>query len=499
LFGQTAIYGFGTVVPRLLNYLLLTPFFTRIFDQEAYGVITELYAYVVFLMILLTYGMETGYFRFAQLRKDDTKVFSTSLVSVFVSSLAFVVLILLVSVPVSRMVGYGNHPEYIRWIGIIVGVDAFTAIPYARLRWQNRATRFAVIKTASVLLNIGLNFLFLLVIPSINSSSATGWLGSIYNPERGVGYVFVSNIASSLFAMALLSGTIASVRPYFVSALWIRMIGYSFPLLVSGMAGTVNEALDRVLLKHLLRDPETALAQLGIYGANYKIAVLMTLFVQMFRYASEPFYFSNADKPNAKTVYAQVMKYFIIAALFIYLAVNLYIDIFKHFIGKGFHEGLHIVPVVLFANLLLGIFFNLSIWYKLNNLTRYGALITLMGAVITLAVNWVFIPLHGYTASAWAHVACYGSMVAVSWWIGRKYYPISYPLKSIAFYTGLATVMYLAASQLREWNAMWAMVINTLMLSGFIIIVILFERKNIARLRFESSSEARSHESKNRK
>ena len=486
LFGQTAIYGFGTVVPRLLNYLLLTPFFTRIFDPEEYGVITELYAYVVFLMIILTYGMETGYFRFAQLRKDDKKVFCTSLVSIFISSLVFILLILLVSVPVSRMIGYGDNPEYIRWIGIIVGIDAFTAIAYARLRWQNRATRFALIKIVSVVLNIGLNFLFLLFIPSIESSSVTKWMELIYNPEIGVGYVFIANLASSLFAMVLLSGTIASVRPSFDPGLWIMMIRYSFPLLVAGLAGTINEALDRVSLKHLLQDPDNALAQLGIYGANYKIAVLMTLFVQMFRYASEPFYFSNADKSNAKTVFAQVMKYFIIAALLIYLTVNLYIDLFKHFIGKGFHEGLHIVPVVIFANLLLGIFFNLSIWYKLNNLTKYGAIITIVGAMITLVVNWVFVPQYGYTASAWAHVACYGSMVMLSWWLGRKYYPISYPLKNIACYTGLAAVIYIAAVLLRAWNVNGSMLINTIMLSGFIIIVILFERNSIKRLKFES-------------
>ena len=374
MFGQTAVYGFGTVVPRLLNYLLLTPFFTRVFDLEAYGVITELYAYVVFLMILLTYGMETGFFRYAKARENDKIVFSTSLISLFASSMLFIALIYMMSGTFSNIIGYGEHPEYIKWIGIIVGIDAFTAIPFARLRWENRAARFALIKIASVAVNIGLNFLFLWLMPQLEETGKIGWLLGIYDPEIGVGYVFISNLVSSLFTLMLLSGTIIRVRPQFSFRLWINMIAYSFPLLISGLAGTVNEALDRILLKHLLVESGSALAELGIYGANYKIAVLMTLFIQMFRYASEPFYFSHSDKVNAKSIFAQVMKYFVIASLLIFLTVNLYIDFFKHFIGKAFHEGLHIVPVILFANLLLGIFFNLSIWYKLNNLTRFGAI-----------------------------------------------------------------------------------------------------------------------------
>ena len=484
LFGQTAVYGFGTVVPRLLNYLLLTPFFTRVFDLEEYGIITELYAYVVFLMIMLTYGMETGFFRYAQARKDDNLVFSTSLISLFISSVFFIVLINMLSGPFSKIMGYGENPEYIAWIGIIVGIDAFTSIPFARLRWENRAARFAVIKIASVTLNIGLNFLFLWIFPILEERGNVQWLSKIYNPDIGVGYVFLSNLISSLFTLFLLSGTILGIRPRFNIRLWSNMIAYSFPLLISGLAGTVNEALDRILLKHLLVDSETALAQLGIYGANYKIAVLMTLFIQMFRYASEPFYFSNAEKENAKDIFAQVMKYFVIVALILFLSVNLYIELFKHFIGNAFHGGLHIVPVILFANLLLGIFFNLSIWYKLNNLTKYGALITIMGAMITFSVNWFFIPVYGYLASAWAHVACYGSMVLVSWWLGRKYYSINYPLKSIAFYLAVAAIIFAASGFMKEINMFAEILINTGLLTGFIIIVYFLERNKVKNLGF---------------
>lgn len=484
LFGQTAIYGFGTVVPRLLNYLLLTPFFTRVFELEEYGIITELYAYVVFLMIILTYGMETGFFRFSQLRKDGHKVLSTSMISIFVSSLIFIVMIWIFAMPVADALGYGEHPEYMLWIGIIVGVDAFTSIPFARLRWENRAARFATIKIASVVLNIGLNFLFLYFLPSMDTEKIPMWLYKFYNPEIGVGYVFITNVASSLFTLLMLSGIIVRIKPVFDTGLWINMIKYSFPLLISGLAGTVNEVLDRVLLKHLLKDPESSLAQLGIYGANYKIAVMMTLFIQMFRYASEPFYFGNADKENARPVYAEVMKYFVIASLAIFLMVNLYIELFKHFIGSAFHDGLHIVPVILFANLLLGIFFNLSIWYKLNNLTKYGALITVSGAMITFLLNWFLVPVYGYTASAWAHVACYGSMVIISWRLGRKYYKINYPMKRIGFYVLLAMIIYFVASIIKESNIISEIMINTGFLTGFIIIVIFKERKSIIKLKF---------------
>jgi len=480
LFGQTAVYGFGTVVPRLLNYLLLTPFFTRVFELSEYGVITELYAYVVFFMIILTYGMETGFFRFAQLNKDGNEVFSTSIISLLFTSSCFILLMFLFSGNIASLLDYADHPEYITWIGIIVGVDALTSIPFARLRWQNKALKFASIRIISVLINIGLNFSLLYFIPKhFSNGDLPEIIIRIYNPEIGVGYVFISNIVSSLVSLLLLSGTILRVRIRFNSRLLRKMLIYSLPLLVAGLAGSVNEALDRVLLKHLLPDGNNALAQLGIYGANYKIAVLMTLFIQMFRYASEPFYFAQAGKENDKLIYAEVMKYFIIAGLLIFLGVNLYMDIFKHFIGSAFHEGLKIVPIILLANLLLGVFFNLSIWYKLNNLTKYGAMITIFGACITLVVNWIFIPAYGYTASAWAHVTCYGSMVIISWLLGRRYYKVQYPLKRIGLYVILGTVLFLTAEYTGRLEMIYRLSLNTLILAGFIIIVVNNEKKSI--------------------
>ncbi len=483
LFGQTAVYGFGTVVPRLLNYLLLTPFFTRVFELGEYGVVTELYAYVVFLMIILTYGMETGYFRYAQLNKNGEEVFSTSMLSLLFTSGGFIFLVSMFHGNIASLLGYENQPEFILWIGIIVGIDAFTAIPFARLRWENKALKFATIRVASVILNIGLNFAFLYFIPKVASEKGLpDWLDAVYNPDIGVGYVFISNVASSAFTLLLLLGTIARMRFRFNAGLWKKMLSYSFPLLVAGMAGTINEALDRILLKHLLSDPDTALAQLGVYGANYKIAVLMTLFIQMFRYASEPFYFGQAERKNARELFAEVMKYFIIAAIGIFLVVTLYMDVFKHFIGGAFRGGLHIVPVILLANLLLGVFFNLSIWYKLNNLTRFGAMITLMGAGITFLINWFYIPVYGYTASAWAHVACYGSMVLVSWLLGRKYYRIQYPMGRIGLYVFIALIIFVLAYYAGNMPRGLNLLFNTALLAGFSIIVVLKERRDIRKL-----------------
>jgi O-antigen/teichoic acid export membrane protein len=483
LFGQTAVYGFGTVVPRLLNYLLLTPFFTRVFNLSEYGVITELYAYVVFLMIILTYGMETGYFRYAQLYRNSREVFSTSILSLMITSGIFILVLSLFSNNIAGLLGYREHSEYIRWIGWIVGIDAFTSIPFVNLRWENKAAKFAFIRIASVTVNVALNFALLYFIPALSEKgNLPVWLDKIYNPEIGVGYVFISNLAASIFTLLLLSGTIVKMKLRFDVKLWVKMISYSFPLLIAGLAGTVNEALDRVMLKHLLPDPGTALEQLGIYGANYKIAVLMTLFIQMFRFASEPFFFGKADRPDAKELFAQVMKYFILAGLGIFLAVMLYMDIFKHFIGSAFHGGLRIVPIILLANLMLGIFFNLSIWYKLTNLTRYGAMITIMGAAITFMINWLLVPVFGYLASAWAHVACYTSMVLVSYFLGRKHYDIPYPLKSIGLYVILALVIFVVASIEGKIGISVRLIINTGLLAGFSIIVILREKDKIRKI-----------------
>lgn len=441
LFGQTAVYGLGIVLPRLLNYLLLTPFYTRIFERATYGIITELYAYVVFLLVILTYGMETGYFRFASNSDRKERVYTTVLGSLFVTSLLFISLMLLWSGPVSSVIGYGEHPEYVRWLAVIVGIDAFTSIPFARIRLLNQPLKYALIRIVEVSINIGLNLFFLLYCPRHPESE---FISRIYNEQIGVGYVLISNMVASFVKLLLLLPVIlAGFQSTFDWKLFRTVLRYSYPLLIAGLAGTVNEALDRVLLKHLIPMEQNPMEQLGIYGANYKLAVLMTLFVQMFKYAAEPFFFSKSGEKNAMKLYADIMTFFVVAGLFIFLLVNLYLDYFILFIGSDFREGVAIVPVVLMANLVMGIFFNLSIWYKLTNKTHIGAVLVMLGAVITVVVNSLFIPKYGYVASAWAHLICYSTMVVISYFWSRKHYAVPYATLRILAYIILALVIFL--------------------------------------------------------
>jgi len=440
LFGQTAVYGLGIVLPRLLNYLLLTPFYTRVFEKATYGVITELYAYVVFLLVILTYGMETGFFRYTSNSDQKEKVYSTVLSALFITSSLFIISMLLWGGQVSKVLGYASNPEYIKWLAIIVGVDAFTSIPFARIRLYNRAGKYAFIRIVEVSINIGLNLFFLYYCPKHPESEL---VSMVYREEIGVGYVLIANMIASLSKIfLLLSEILAAFRSTFDRKLMKTLLRYSYPLLVAGLAGTVNEALDRILLKHMIPADQNPMEQLGIYGANYKLAVLMTLFVQMFKYAAEPFFFSKSGEKNAKKLYADVMTFFVVAGLFIFLLVNLYLDYFILFIGKSFREGSHIVPVILMANLVMGIFFNLSIWYKLTNKTKIGAVLVILGALITVVINLLFIPKYGFLASAWAHLICYSVMVVLSYLWSRKHYAVPYRIGRILVYIAFALVIY---------------------------------------------------------
>lgn len=474
LFGQTAVYGLGIVLPRLLNYLLLTPFYTRVFDRATYGIVTELYAYVVFLLVILTYGMETGYFRYASNSAQKARVYSTVISSLFVSSLLFILLVLLWSGSISAVMGYESHPEYIKWLAVIVGIDAFTSIPFARIRLLNKPLKYALIRIVEVSINIGLNLFFLRYCPRHAESELVSIL---YNENIGVGYVLISNlIASSIKLVLLVPDILVAFQARFDWKLYKEILKYSYPLLIAGLAGTINEALDRILLKHLIPLEQNPMEQLGIYGANYKLAVLMTLFVQMFKYAAEPFFFSKSGEKDAKKLYADVMMFFVVCGLFIFLLVNLYLDYFILFIGSDFREGVQIVPVVLLANLVMGIFFNLSIWYKLTNKTRFGAVLVLLGAVITVVINTLFIPRYGYVASAWAHLFCYSTMVILSYIWSRKHYAIPYRAGRIMIYIALALFIYfintLFLQDIGGPADLWAL----LLLSVFTMAVIWGER-----------------------
>lgn len=466
LAGQTLIYGFGTIVPRFLNYGILTFFYTRIFSKAEYGVVTELYAWMVLLLIVLTYGMETGFFRFSQKKEDFEKVYSTSLISLFITSALFFVLVNIFIKPVSAVLNYSNNQDYIRMFAAIISIDAFSAIPFAMLRKENRPVIFSLIKIVNIIVTIIAVVFLLIIAPGIYKNSH-GWFRNIYNPDYGVGYVFMANLVGSIVTLIMLLPFIIKVKPIFYKPVWFRMIKYSFPLLIAGLSGSVNDAIDKVLLRRIIGE-EHGLETVGVYGAGYKIAVLMALFIQMFRFAAEPFFFERAKHENAKETYASIMKYFVIIMLIIYLAINLYISGIQYIIGANFREAIVVVPIVSMGYLFYGIYVNHSIWYKLNDLTRFGIYITLVGAIITILINVMLIPVYGYMASAWAHVASYGTMIVMSFIMAEKHYKVNYNMKKLLPYFLIAIGMVIFGRLFNYPGLFSELIINTIFMFLFI-------------------------------
>ncbi|MBN2348283.1 MAG: oligosaccharide flippase family protein [Bacteroidales bacterium] len=480
LAGQTLIYGMGTMVPRLLNYAILTFYYTRKFSVEEYGIITELYAYVVFLLIILTYGLETGFFRYATKNKERDKVFSTLTITLFSTSVLFLVFIFLFDRNIAGLISYENNVEYIRWLAIIVAIDAFSSLPFAKLRLEERSRKFALLKVANVILTIFFVLLFYEFLPRLDKIFDLP--GFLYNRNMGIGYVLLSNLFASVVVLLLLTKEIFSVKYTFDLKLLKQVLKYSLPLLIAGLAGSANESLDRVLMKQLIVDKHQALYDIGIYGANFKIAILLNLFIQMFRYAAEPFYFNYFKEKDAKMVFGNIMKYYFIIAIFMIVGILLFLDIFKYFIDSNFHEGLKIVPIVLYSYLFYGIFFNLSIWYKLTNKTKFGALFTITGAIITIAINVIFIKKYSYMAAATAHLICYITMVILSFFIGKRYYKIYYDFKRMFEYLfisfGLIFLNYLINVDI----LIYKLLINSVLLIVFGLYIVKRENINVKNL-----------------
>ncbi len=475
LAGETAIYGLGTIIPRLLNYLLV-PFYTYlVFNQNEYGQITELYSYIAFLVVFLTFGLETAYFRYANQSSNPQKVFNSGFQFILFAALTFVVLIWIYIDPLSSAMGYAQHPEYIMMLVLIVALDAITALPFAWLRFHRKAKVFSAIRVASVVINISSNILLLVVFPKVLAPETMHYFP--YYLTTNVGLVFVSNLIASLATLLMVVPVLKAYSFNRDAGLLKRLLQYSLPVLVIGLAGMVNEVADKILMKYLLPDPATAESQLGIYGANYKLAILMMLFIQMFRYAFEPFFFAEEKKRNSQAVYAQVMNWFVAFVWLIFLGVTLNLQIFKYFVGPAFRAGLIIVPVILAAKLFLGIFYNLSVWYKLTNKTLYGAIIALMGASITIGLNVVLIPKFGYIGAAWANFACYFTMMVVSYFWGRKVYPVPYNVAKVLIYSALAVIIYFVAGLININSTFITVAINTLFLIFFAGFVVVAEKK----------------------
>ena len=457
LAGQTAIYGVSSVIGRLLNYLLV-PLYTRYFLPSEYGVVTEIYAYVAFLIIVLTYGLETAFFRFSKKENNTNIVYSTSLISLLFSSSIFILLIFLYSSSIANYLGYGIEARYIKWFAIIVGMDAISSISFAKLREEERAVQFATIKLVGIFINIVLNCYFI-----------------VYK-ELGIEYIFISNLISSIITIFCLSPIMLKTNLVFNIILWKRMMIYAFPLLIAGLAGITNEAMDRILLKHLLPNQEIATHELGLYGAFYKLSIIMALFVQTFRFAAEPFFFEQHKNKQDRKIYADVMHYFIIVMIFIFLVVTIFYDFIILFLGPSYHDerGFIVVSILLLANLFLGIFFNLSIWYKLVGKTIFGAYLSIFGAIITLVLNIILIPRIGFVGSAITTLACYFSMVIASYFFGKKYFYIPYKIKNGSLYLlSMLGIYYII------YNEYFNLGINSLLLLGFMIFVYILEKPAI--------------------
>ncbi len=484
---DTAVYGLSSIVGRFLNWCLV-PLYVYLFPAEEYGIVSYLYSFTAVALVILNYGMETGFFRYANKEGGDpADVYRTALTSTFATSGIFILLLTLFSGGISRTILMGGHPEYVWMLGVTVALDAFSNIPFAWLRFRNRAWRFAYIKLLNVGLNIGLNLFFLLACPRLQQS-CPGVIDWFYTPmggrEFGVGWIFFANLLSTVTVLlCLLPELKGGIRGVFSGGLLREMIRYSWPLLVLGVAGVLSQNMGQILIPYLFSGhEEEARTMVGLYGANIKIAIVMVMFTQAFRYAYEPFIFarSKARNEDRRGAYADAMKFFIAFGLLIFLGVMYFMPLLRHFIAPSYWAGLRVVPIMMAAELCFGVYFNLSLWYKLTDRTAWGMYLSLICFVLMLGFNvwWVKaigIP-DGYLGSAWAALASYFLVMAVSWILGRKYYPIPYDLKKIGLYTLLAAGLWIAGSVLYFENMMWlTYILRSLCLCVYIGVLVMLE------------------------
>lgn len=487
LAGQTAIYGLSTILPRLLNYLLVPLFTYKFTNPEDFGINTQIYSYISFLNVILTYGMETAFFNFLNKNENKNIVYSTALISLLSTSGLFILLGLVSSGYTASVLGYAKNVNFIQWMILIIASDAITTIPFARLRANQRPMKFMFVKTANILTNIGITVFFIYFCKNAYESDlqnqTTSFLGGCYNPRIGIGYAFLANLLANGLTLLLLANEFMGFPFKFDKALWFQMMKYALPLLVVGLAGMVNETFDRLILGQLL-PADISMRELGIYGACYKISILMTLFRQAFQYAAEPFFFNHAKNEDSKKLNALVMKYFVIACSFLFLGTMLNLNWIKYIVAEPYWGGLGVVSILLIANLFFGIYYNLSIWYKLSGQTKFGMYITLFGAAITLGINFVFIPKFSYMASAWATLLSYGTMMVASYFLSQKYYGAKYNLKSFVFFLGFALVFYFVSLLWKDkiGNMAIELVLNNILLLVYCWLFIKFELPNLKRI-----------------
>ena len=454
---DTAIYGLSSIVGRFLNWLLV-PLYTAQLSAASgdYGIITNIYAYVALILVLLTFGMETTYFRFTNKTHTDSEtVYGTTLITVGSLSLFFAIVVLALLTPISRLMGYENHPDYIGVMAVTVAIDAFLCIPFAHLRQQKKALKFAALK----LLNIGVSILLNLIY--------FYWMDG-----KDVGYAFYINLVCTVMLAVCMITEYTGFRWKLDTKLLRTMLSYSWPILVLGIAGILNQTADKMLFPYIYHGSDMH-EQLGIYGACSKIAMIMAMITQAFRFAYEPIVFAGVKDKDQHEMYTQAMKYFIIFTLLAFLMVMAYLDILQYIIGADYWVGLRVVPIVMAAEIMMGIYFNLSFWYKIIDKTIWGAIFSGIGCLVLLAVNIIFVPRYGYIACAWGGFAGYGVAMLVSYFVGQKYYPLNYPLKDIAVYVISACVLCMAMYKVHEQASLWlSLTVNTLLVGLFIAYII---------------------------
>lgn len=438
LFKQTAIYGLATVVPRMLSFILVR-LYTDLLPAEEYGRVSVIFVYIIFFNVVLAYGMETSFFRFYNTEENKSSVVQTSMVSIFWTTISFLVLALLFRNTVSTFLEI--DVQYITYVIWVLALDALVIIPFSKLRANQRPLFYAAVKIGNVVINLGLNLFFLLLLPKIALSNPTSFISSFYFENFEIGYIFISNIAASLVTFLLLIPNYFQIKWKFDFSLWKRMMKYGFPILIAGIAFAINDQIDKLLLNYLL-PADVAEEQVGIYAACYKLGLFMVLFRTAYTLGIEPFFFSHASNENAKETYATITKYFVILGSLMTLGVIVFADVLKLIMipNSEYWNAMSVVPLIILANFFLGIYTNLSVWYKLTNQTHIGAYISIVGAIITLVLNYLLIPIISYYGSAIATIAAYGTMMLISYILGNKYYPIPYDMKKIAAYLGISIV-----------------------------------------------------------
>lgn len=482
---DTAVYGLSSILGRFLNWLLV-PLYVYMFPTAQYGVVSNLYGFTAVALVVLNYGMETGFFRFANKPgADPRRVYTTALWSVGTTSLAFTLLVALFLTPVSRALLVPQYPHFVMMLATTVAIDAFCNIPFARLRDRKRAWRFAMIKIIGIAANIGLNLFFLLLCPVLSRScpALTDWFYLPAGGEAfGIGWIFVANLISSLIVLGCLVPELTGGRWQFDYPLLRRMLAYSWPLLILGVAGILSQNMGQIIIPYLFPSQESAAhSMVGIYSANMKIAIVMVMFTQAFRYAYEPFIFSRAaaSGEDRGTAYCDAMKYFVIFGLLIFLGVMFYLPVLSHFIAPSYRTGLDVVPVLMVAELCFGVFFNLSLWYKLTDRTAWGMYLSLICFAIMLGFNLWLVPAigipRGYMGSAWAALVSYASVMILSWLLGRRYYPLPYPVGRMSMYLLVAALLYGAGCLIQWPSAAITYLIRTMLLISYLGAVCLFE------------------------